>query len=452
MVSSLKHRPVNILEPNQPVVPPNLPLMNELYEAIEESPPAVEARKLLVQHLMACGLLNAARDVVLELLSIDPNDSDAQAWLVKLPQKEAKVVLAPAKALRKYLARVIEIQDLEAARSQLSNAYKGLFSNVKSLHWEMSSPRSLLQKMPRTSSSIRSFSVLENKIGAVETSAGGHISFSRHTQSKRPCRSTLSDQIRDLQQDIQVGDLLLTAAQAAAFSGNMNLLPGCPVKTSAQVTQILGGLSSIAALQAPTNLNATQEAFLKWILSHYGGSLVSASGQMQIPSMSHAHQFLLTKAAPNLEKAFTEKKGHLSTKIVFHGTSLDRLYAILTQGLQVGSGGPLQRHGAFGGYGIYVSENPNTALAYATPNIAPTSEYRWHSSNFDNVRVMLGCEASGNGVGYSSDVHVIQDPSMLIVRYIFLMPPAATAPLSSHIVPRMASIFATLHSGKLQTV
>lgn len=60
--------------------PPDMSLINELFEAIERNPAAVEARKLLVQTLVSAGWLDAARDGVQELLQLDPNDPDVQTW------------------------------------------------------------------------------------------------------------------------------------------------------------------------------------------------------------------------------------------------------------------------------------------------------------------------------------------------------------------------------------
>jgi hypothetical protein len=263
-------------------------------------------------------------------------------------------------------------------------------------------------------------------------------------------------QLYDLRADIQVGDLLLTAVQAAATSGNMDLLPECQVESLEEVTQILDRLPSITTIQASKDLHAVfdplgtpSELFLKWIFTNYGGFLVSASGQMRIPSMPGAYQFLLANTAPHLEKAFAAQMRDLPTKVVFHGTSLERLYAILCQGLRVCSGSPLQSHGAAYGDGIYVAEEPATALGYATAYTARAGWNGWHSNTFNRARVLLGCEASGHIPGQRHSMHVIADPNMLILRYIFLMPEGARAPIARHIVPAMTSVFASLRSGSL---
>jgi hypothetical protein len=273
-------------------------------------------------------------------------------------------------------------------------------------------------------------------------------------------QANLDIQLYDLQEDLQVGELLLTAVQAAATTGKAALLPECSVGQAHNVTNLLGTVAQMAAMEvtASNNLHAVLRrsgkravGLLKWIFGHYGGFLVSASGQMRIPSMPGVHQFLLANAAPSLEKAFAEQMGNLPTRVVFHGTSIDRLYSILCQGLRVCSGDTsLQRHGATFGHGIYVADEPKTAIGFAHLCSSPAIGSGWHSSTFSMANVLLGCEASGNiPAAVSGGYHVISNPNMLILRYIFLVPTGISLPIARHIVPAMASVFASLRSGSL---
>jgi hypothetical protein len=282
------------------------------------------------------------------------------------------------------------------------------------------------------------------------------VRLQRATVCPKPvCRATwlkasLNVQLADFHQDSQVADLLLTAVQAAAHSGNMALLPGCTESTPAMVTLLLGQLPSVTTLQTTANLNATftslgkrTEALVSWSLGNHGGYLVSATGPLRIPSIPGAHQFVLANAAPDLEKFFAAQMNNLPTHVMFHGTSLDRLYAILCQGLRVCSGTNLMRHGAASGNGIYVTDTPATALAYA--QVYGSSTGGWSSPAFSNVRVLLGCEASGTVP--AGGIRVVANPSQLILRYVFIMTAGAVAPQSQHIVPSMMSVFASLRSG-----
>jgi Poly(ADP-ribose) polymerase catalytic domain len=311
----------------------------------------------------------------------------------------------------------------------------------------------------------RSLDTLTQKCIICGTNLG--IKLRRSATCESPfCSSTflvqanIDIQLYDLQEDIQVGELLLTAVQAAATSGNTALLPECPVGQAHLVTDLLGTVAQMAAMEvsASNDLHAVLRrsgkravGLLRWIFGHYGGFLVSASGQMRIPSMPGVHQFLLANAAPSLETAFAAQMGNLPSRVVFHGTSLDRLYSILCQGLRVCSGdNSLQRHGASFGHGIYVADEPTTAIGFAHVCSSPAVGSGWHSSTFRMVNVLLGCEASGNiPAAVSGGYHVISNPNMLILRYIFLVPAGTSLPIARHIVPAMASVFASLRSGSL---
>lgn len=272
--------------------------------------------------------------------------------------------------------------------------------------------------------------------------------------------ANLNIQLSEFREDTQVVDLLLTSVQAAVISNKIDLLPGLPGNDLEPITEVLSNLPPITTLRTSRDLHAALEHlgqftldFLKWMFCQYGGFLVSATGivpvasQLRIPSMPGAYQFLLANAAPHLEEAFAASIGSRPTTVVFHGTSLDRLYAILCQGLQILSGTPLQKTGAVRGKGIYVAEEPRKSWDYAATYQGLGEKPGWNSGTFDKFRVLLACEASGITSG--RDFHVITDPSSLILRYIFLIPTGMKAPLASHIVPAMTSVFASLRSGSL---
>ncbi|KAL8745478.1 MAG: hypothetical protein Q9190_002388 [Brigantiaea leucoxantha] len=184
---------------------------------------------------------------------------------------------------------------------------------------------------------------------------------------------------------------------------------------------------------------------LAWACTNYGGYLATASGPLRVPMFPQDHQFILVNTSPALEKAFAAQyiAARSVFSVLFHGTSLDRLYPILRQGLRVCSGTSLQRHGAAHGSGIYMAEEPSTSWGYARD--APgVSALKW--SNIKDMRVLLGCELAGVSTASYPGIHVISDPSRLVVRYVFLMPPSAQMPLARHVEPAMRSVFANLRS------
>jgi hypothetical protein len=261
-------------------------------------------------------------------------------------------------------------------------------------------------------------------------------------------RASLDVLLADIRQDPAVVDLLLTMLHAVATSNKFEFLPGCPISNATDMLQLLNEIPPIAQLQdaedLPTTvrcLGAPVEALLTWVCTSYRGFLASASGQLRIPSMPGVHQFVLANAAPTLECAFAARIGQQPTRVLFHGTSFDRLYAIMYQGLLVCSGSPLQAHGASFGRGIYMGEEPATALGYSTATTG------WRSSAFRNVRVLLGCELAGSSNTPTNGMHVVPDASLVMVRYVFLLPPTSAAPLAAHVAPAMLSAFASLRSG-----
>lgn len=264
-------------------------------------------------------------------------------------------------------------------------------------------------------------------------------------------RSSLDLRLSDIRQHPAVVDLLLTSVHAVALSSNLDLLPERPfdLSDSGKLASLVNGLPRIVELQKSRNLDASLKShgarsvlLFSYLFTQYRGYLIDATGDLRIPSMPGIHQFVLASAAPELEAAFSVHAASATGRVLFHGTSLDRLYAILCQGLRVCSGTSLQRNGAALGAGIYMAEEPSTAQGYASGTRSTQSG--WSNSSFKNTTVMLGCEFVGASQPPSSGIHVITDPSRLMLRYIFLMPPGSHAPLAAHVVPAMLSAFSSL--------
>lgn len=286
-------------------------------------------------------------------------------------------------------------------------------------------------------------------------------------------KAPIEIQLAELWQDPPVVDLLLSMIHATASTGNLSLLIDCPANDATAVVGMLDGLPAIPvvakhlkvclnvhgngfclaqALAGYCTQYSTSQALAKglvWALLSYRGFLVSATVLQRVPSFGR-NQFLLANAAPDLEIAFSR---HLSTpspisQVVFHGTSLDRLHAILCQGLRVLSGSPLMRNAAVFGPGIYVADEPRVAWDYAT-----TTTGGWKSSSLKDKRLLLGCELAGpKPKAARAGVYVITDATRLIVRYVFLLESAAGAaamPAAKDVRIPMESMFKSLRSDTL---
>lgn len=261
-------------------------------------------------------------------------------------------------------------------------------------------------------------------------------------------RASLEVRLAEIRNDPPVMDLLLTMVHYAAASRKLELLPGCPFSDTLAVATALNKIPSVSKLtnvddltSAVKKLGLPTEKLLSWTCLNYRGFLVSASGKTKIPGWpANTHQFLMANASPNLEAAFRAQIGSLPTRVLWHGTSMERLFAIMSQGLKVCSNTPLQAHGAASGPGIYTADNPQTSWGYSTAAGA-----NWSGSSFSNYRVLLGLEAAGPAVG--TGIHVVTNPSTLMVRYVFLVPTGATIPAATIVAPAMQSVYNSLRAG-----
>lgn len=272
-------------------------------------------------------------------------------------------------------------------------------------------------------------------------------------------RSSLNIRLADIIHDDPVADLLLTSIHAAAVKNNPLLLPSSPISAKSDILTALAGVSKLSTIDKTADLvditrdwPSRSESILNYALTHYRGFLASATTQqLRIPSMPGAAQFLLANTTPELERDFAARlasSGLTEPKVLFHGTSMDRLYAILTQGLRVQSNTNLMTHAAVYGAGIYAAESPGTALGYATNYFCTSSASSgWRYSAFSNRRVLLSLAYAGTAPGRSDGIHVVQDPKMLVVRYVFLVPLGFQAPIAGHVVPAILSVFSSLRRG-----
>lgn len=198
-------------------------------------------------------------------------------------------------------------------------------------------------------------------------------------------RSPLDVRLEDLRVDNRVADLLLSSVFAAASIKNLELLPNkpLPLGDAPKIVELLNSMPTTSALAGadvdqfhpdeqkeslfswlcnsfpgfvpPTSSSAASspridqpsrnnqtELLLSWLCNSYRGLVVSATDRYKIPNFPNVHQFLLVDAPPEIEAAFGRHKDFTPRHILFHGTSIDRLYSVLCQGLRVLSGPTLQ--------------------------------------------------------------------------------------------------------------
>ena len=268
------------------------------------------------------------------------------------------------------------------------------------------------------------------------------------------CRYQLPLEVRipEIKTDTFAVDMMLSSVYAAACAANFELLPGCPFGHQL-VKAILNALPRLSILKDAINLSQTlrvyhpdAEKLLSWACVHFRGYIATASGLCKIKNLAKGtHQFVLANASPKLESRYISRvpRSTPQTTVLFHGTSLDRLPAILAQGLRVYSNTALQRTGAVHGNGIYLAEEPSTSFSYAPASLS------WKNSGLANMKLVLGCEVVGGGnlVSASTGIHVIKEEADVMVRYVFLFPTVAVAPVRRHVDTAMGSAMAGLRNG-----
>ncbi len=143
------------------------------------------------------------------------------------------------------------------------------------------------------------------------------------------CRDLLSRahvgvQLADIWHDPPVLDLLLAAIYPMALTGKLDLLVDCPFSHTPTVLEMLQKLPAVVTLKTHLTsslnepgknlqLNTSLMGYyygssllaggLVWACNSYSGLLVSALGQLKIPSFVN-NQFLLANASPDLKTAF----------------------------------------------------------------------------------------------------------------------------------------------------
>jgi hypothetical protein len=149
---------------------PDLALVAELCETIDRHPPALEARKLLVQHYLAVGWQDAAVDSIRELHVLSPQDEEIRTWyaaFVVQPQQSTPVP-PPKKSTRatafnaKSVVRPAILPDDEKERTKVK---QDLIDGLKKLRLRasalLSDTRLLSNIQPHTKQPLQSVGHLD---------------------------------------------------------------------------------------------------------------------------------------------------------------------------------------------------------------------------------------------------------------------------------------------------
>lgn len=110
----------------------DISLIHELYEEIDRNPPAIAARKLLMQQCQQLGWYGAAGDAARQLLNFDPEDEDARACSIGYARNVQQVneeAVVPAQNQGQDIGP--DIEDLDLTRRAFAQGYDNLCSRAQ---------------------------------------------------------------------------------------------------------------------------------------------------------------------------------------------------------------------------------------------------------------------------------------------------------------------------------
>ncbi|KAF2268922.1 hypothetical protein CC78DRAFT_331320 [Lojkania enalia] len=161
---------------------PDVALIGELLEEISRHPPAIQASKLLIEHYISIGWLDAATESATELKRLAPTDPDVTGFLNILLKKSeppaapqtaastpATTVSAPAPVRKKPAHPPIHLPDnLDSAKFEFSQGYKQLRNRAKSLFGDIVRLQALQKKngLPQSKHTARIQAIIEGRITA----------------------------------------------------------------------------------------------------------------------------------------------------------------------------------------------------------------------------------------------------------------------------------------------
>lgn len=163
---------------------PDMALIGELLEDISRNPPAIAARKLLVEHYISVGWLDAAMDNAKDLKGLAPRDSDVTTFLQILQKKPEPPAVEKRNTARYSAPRPVKQQpgpttvelrgDVETARKDLTQGYQALRARARSVIADLLHLQTLQKKAGLSSSRnvAKIQDIAEGKKKNVKDSAG----------------------------------------------------------------------------------------------------------------------------------------------------------------------------------------------------------------------------------------------------------------------------------------
>jgi hypothetical protein len=174
----------------------DMTLLNDLYDEIERNPPALEARRLLIQQCMDAGWVDAARDAIRAYLNFDPYDEEILSMEEILfeddpTRSQSHHIPTPADPPPRPPPPSVPV-DIEEAQLELLRGYNALRTKAAKLLRETCLVRDLAQQhepqvpVPeKTGKGISLMNLLKNQLFSVAKKNEASISprFEVHIQN-----------------------------------------------------------------------------------------------------------------------------------------------------------------------------------------------------------------------------------------------------------------------------
>ncbi|KAF8862599.1 hypothetical protein BDZ45DRAFT_799087 [Acephala macrosclerotiorum] len=213
---------------------PDLTLFNELYEEIENNPPALEARKLLTRQCYEAGWVDAARDALQELRAFDASALEDEPWAKTLLEPPAKKAI-PKKPKKPIPKPPSSPAELEAQKLELTKGYEELRSRARKMLQESH----LLRDLAKSTASKSRFEVHDQDLQAL---INGRVHSVLRVRQPVPARGVARqmEQCPERAVDIAVSDLESVAKWLRSHgSGNDDAVREALVKRTQTLTTAL---------------------------------------------------------------------------------------------------------------------------------------------------------------------------------------------------------------------
>lgn len=259
---------------------------------------------------------------------------------------------------------------------------------------------------------------------------------------KWPLRARLSH----LLSDVKSLDFLLCSIYSAvdgqtkqpgAYKTDSSLLVGCPL----ELTHIKRAIDSFPALSDTLSMSdmlsignkykTDRRRLLSWLSLRFRGCMVSLSPDSDhgLKGLDNCYQFMVLNARLERQEKFTAKIDEIGVgTVAFHGCIAERAFNILTDALRDPATLPYMRTDR----GVFFSSNPSYSYMYTCNGPGMQG---WKNSMYKGTTwgVIFGIEVAQSNIafrnlGWDATEFSTRDESLLMIRYVLLVPHATGPP------------------------